>query len=54
MSGRFPNSVCFANKLILPANHWFAEWMHNQTALGLQRKLHLVGIPLVILPIKLI
>jgi len=51
---RFPNSVCFANKLILPANHWFAEWMHNQTALGLQRKLHLDGIPLVILPIKLI
>jgi len=54
VSARLPNSVCFANKLILPANHWFAEWMHNQTALGLQRKLHLDGIPLVILPIKLI
>jgi amino acid transporter len=50
---RFPDSVCFANKLILPANLWFAEWLHNQTALGLQRKLHLEGIPLVIFPIKL-
>ena len=51
---RFPDSVCFANKLILPANRWFTEWLHNQTALGLQRKLHLEGIPLVILPINLI
>jgi len=54
VSARFPNSVCFANKLILPANYWFSEWLHNQTAFGLQRKLHLDGIPLVILPIKLI
>jgi hypothetical protein len=54
VSARFPNSVCFANKLILPANLWFAEWLHNQTAFGIQRQLHLEGIPLVILPIKLI
>lgn len=51
---RFPNSVCFANKLILPTNRRFTEWLHNQTALGLQRKLLFEGIPLVILPIKLI
>ena len=53
VSASFPDSVCFANKLILPANRWFAEWLHNQTALGLQRQLHIEGIPLVILPIKL-
>jgi amino acid transporter len=53
VSARFPDSVCFANKLILSPNRWFAEWLHNQTALGLQRQLHLEGIPLVILPIKL-
>lgn len=49
----FPNSVCFSNKLILPANRWFSEWLHNQTALSLQRQLHFEGIPLVIFPIKL-
>lgn len=54
VSAQFPDSVCFANKLILPASHWFAEWLHNQTALGLQRQLHHDGIPLVIFPIKLI
>lgn len=50
---RFPNSVCFSNKLILPKERWFSEWLHNQTALSLQRQLHFNGIPLVILPIKL-
>ena len=49
----FPDSVCFSNTLILQGNQWIAEWLHNQTALGLQRRLHLEGIPLVILPIKL-
>ena len=51
---RFPDSVCFANKLILPADRWFSEWLHNQSALSLQRQLHFDGIPLVIFPIKLI
>jgi amino acid transporter len=48
-----PDSVCFANKLILPPRRRFAEWLHNQTALGLQRRLHSDGIPLMILPIRL-
>src|ERR1039458_3984404 len=54
VSARFPDSVCFSNKLILPADRWFSEWLHNQTALSLQRQLHFAGIPLVIFPIKLI
>ena len=50
---RFPECVCFTNQLILPAGRRFGEWLHNQTALGLQRRLHLDGIPLVVLPITL-
>lgn len=45
--------VCFANKLILPPGRHVAEWLHNQTALGLQRRLHADGIPLMVLPIRL-
>lgn len=45
--------VCFANKLILPPRRRLAEWLHNQTALGLQRRLHAAGIPLMVLPIRL-
>jgi uncharacterized membrane protein len=50
---RTPDCVCFANKLILPPGRRLAEWLHNQTALGLQRRLHAEGMPLMILPIRL-
>ncbi|HEX4598691.1 MAG TPA: amino acid permease [Burkholderiaceae bacterium] len=48
-----PGCVCFANKLILPPRRRLAEWLHNQTALGLQRRLHAQGIPLMVLPLRL-
>lgn len=49
----FPNSVCFAAKLILPEDEWFAPWLHNQTALAMQRRLHLAGRQMVVIPLKL-
>ena len=52
-TARIPDCVCFANKLILPPGRRVAEWLHNQTALGLQRRLHGEGIPLVVFPIRL-
>lgn len=48
-----PDCVCFANKLIFPHEKRLGEWLHNQTALALQRRLQAESIPLVILPIKL-
>jgi hypothetical protein len=48
-----PGCVCFANKLILPPRRRLAEWLHNQTALALQRRLHAQGIPLMVLPLRL-
>ena len=49
----FPDCVCFSNKLIFPPEKRLGEWLHNQTALGLQRRLQSEAIPLVIIPIKL-
>lgn len=48
----YPNSVCFAAKLIFSHDNLLVRWLHNQTALGLQRRLHLRGQQLVILPMK--
>jgi len=47
------NCVCFANKLILPPPRRLAEWLHNQTSLALQRRLHAEAIPLMVLPIRI-
>jgi amino acid transporter len=51
-SREFPNSVCFASKLIFAHDNFFTRWLHNQTALALQQRLHLEGIQVVILPMK--
>ena len=48
----FPNSVCFASKLIFTHDNFLTRWLHNQTPLALQQRLHLQGVQMVILPMK--
>lgn len=49
----FPYSVCFAAKLVFERETWFTRVLHNQTALSVQRLLHLKGRSMVIIPLKL-
>lgn len=48
----YPNSVCFAAKLIFSNDNFLVRLLHNQTALSLQRRLHRRGQQVVILPMK--
>ena len=48
----FPNSVCFASKLIFLHDNFITRSLHNQTALALQQRLHMQGIQMVVLPMK--
>jgi hypothetical protein len=48
----YPNSVCFASKLIFIHDNFFTRWLHNETAMAMQQRLHLQGIQMVILPMK--
>lgn len=52
VSREFPNSVCFASKLIFAKESFFTRWLHNQTALAIQQRLHIMGQQMVILPMK--
>jgi amino acid transporter len=49
----FPNCVFFASKLIFVHDNWLTRWLHNQTPLAMQRILHLQGMQMVILPMKI-
>ncbi len=49
----FPNSIFFASKLIFTKDNWITRLLHNETAVMLQRRLHLLGAQLVILPMKI-
>jgi amino acid transporter len=49
----FPNAIFFTSKLIFENENWITRILHNQAALALQRKLHLAGMQMVILGMKI-
>lgn len=50
---QYPNSMFFAAQLIFAEDNALTRLLHNQTAYAIQRDLHLRGVPMVILPMKL-
>jgi hypothetical protein len=52
ISEEFPNAIFFTSKLIFSTDNWFTRLLHNQAALAAQRRLHLEGLQMVILPMK--
>jgi hypothetical protein len=51
--GEFPNAIFFTSKLIFDEDNWFTQILHNQAAMALQRRFHLRGMQMIILPMKL-
>jgi hypothetical protein len=49
----FPNVIFFTSKLIFENDNLFVRLLHNQAPLVLQRRFHLLGMQMVILPMKL-
>ncbi len=49
----FPSAIFFTSKLITENENFMTRLLHNQAALALQRRLHLEGIQMVILPMKI-
>lgn len=49
----YPNAVCLSSKLIFENENWLTSWLHNHTALAMQRRLHLRTIQMIVLPIKI-
>ncbi|SHN26580.1 Amino acid transporter [Duganella sacchari] len=52
ISHEFPHAIFFTSKLIFASDNWFTRLLHNQAALAAQRRLHLEGLQMVILPMK--
>jgi amino acid transporter len=49
----FSNAIFFTSKLIFDEDNWLTLILHNQAAMALQRRFHLRGMQMVILPMKL-
>jgi amino acid transporter len=51
---KFPRSVFFAGKLLFEAEKWYYPFLHNETAYAITRRLQLQGIPMVVMPIRIL
>ncbi len=49
---QFPNHVFFAGQLLFAHETYLTRWLHNSTALVLQRRFYLANLPFVVLPIR--
>jgi len=50
----YPRAIFFAGKLIFEREGWFDRFLHNETAYAIQRRLQFAGLPMVILPVRVL
>lgn len=53
VNAKYANCIFFASKLIFDHDNWITRFLHNETPMMLQRRLHNEGHQMVILPMKL-
>lgn len=51
---KFPRSVFFAGKLVFQQETWWQRILHNETAAAVERRLHFSGLPMIVLPIRML
>jgi hypothetical protein len=49
----FSNTIFFSTQLVFDNDTAILRMLHNQTSVALQRRLHLKGIPMMVLPMKI-
>jgi amino acid transporter len=52
VAGEFPRIMFFGGQLVFRREAWYQRFLHNETAFAIQKRLHWLGLPMVILPAK--
>ena len=50
----YERSIFFAGKLIFERERWWDRVLHNETAYQIQRRLQFAGLPMVVLPVRVL
>ncbi|HZX94487.1 MAG TPA: amino acid permease, partial [Myxococcales bacterium] len=50
----YERSIFFAGKLIFERERWWDRLLHNETAYQIQRRLQFAGLPMVVLPVRVL
>ena len=49
----YPNSVCFASRIVFRKENLFTSLLHNQMPIAVQRRLHEQNRKMIIVPVKI-
>lgn len=52
LNAEFPHLVFFAGKVIFQKERWWTRFLHNQMAFSVQKRLQWLGIPMMVLPVR--
>jgi len=50
----YERPIFFAGKLIFERERWWDRFLHNETAFAIQRRLQFAGLPMVVLPVRVL
>jgi hypothetical protein len=50
---RFPQAIFFMGQLVFPEETMLTRFLHNNLVFSLQRKLYHMGLPFIILPVRI-
>jgi hypothetical protein len=50
----FRQPIFFASKLVFQEERWYQSLLHNETGYQIQRRLQLLGLPTVVLPVRVL
>jgi len=50
---KYPNAIYFASRYVYPNENWITRLLHSDISGIIQRRLHLLGVKMLILPLKL-
>lgn len=53
INSKYKNAIFFGGQVVFPKETYFTKWLHNYIVFAVQKKLYQLGIPFVILPIRL-
>jgi amino acid transporter len=52
ISKDFPRATFFSGKVVFQREKWYHWFLHNQTAHAIQRRLEWLGLPMIVLPVR--
>ncbi len=52
ISKQFPRATFFSGKVVFQREKWYHWLLHNQTAYAIQRRLEWLGLPMIVLPVR--